>query len=705
MASPFAKSLLAAVAAIVVGGTAAAQTERFREGVKFYRLGEGEQALAAFREVLRDDPSNAEAMDLYRSISQDEWFMLLAEQGEIGKIAQSIMERARLERRERSRDETAIESLVATATAVDSEYAARRDAILKLMIEHGEFAVPTLARRLGDPDDGDGQVFAVMALVQMGPSVVLPLIELLDSSNATLRLNAAAALSQIGDRRAAPAMARLAQNDEQENVRNVAQGFLRRHGITGRPLDLYLRQARGYLQGGVGVGDFSGVVWSLENDRLVATDVPALVYPVELAKAAATDAVMTDPASSEARSVYAQANLAEANLIETSIREGDESVAELAETVPLFQLAALATGPAVLRAALEEGLQKGLPSVSVGAIGALARVEERGQLASSSLVAALDSTDKRVRYAAAVALVEASRGVDVPATEKVVDALAQAVTEEAVKHIHVIANSNDARAAVSAVSSDRGVLCESSGDARAGMLGLLRNPDVDVVVIQEILPNGLPEDVIGNIRKDPRMADAKIVVLAAKDEEAARERFGETVDGVVLGPLTGDSLRQAIDAALEGVPVEPRNARAEYFAAEASAALQTMAAGKAPIGGALGSLAAQLDRGDAVAVPAARALGLSGTEQQLDALLMAVNGAGSTELKVAAADAMGMILGRAQGCPQPIADGLAAVLASDAEVAVRTAAAAAFGKARIEDARKARVLQSLRKIGGATTSM
>jgi len=699
MASSFAKSLLAPVTALVIAGGAIAQSN-FQEGVKHLRLGENDQALAAFKSVLRDDPSHGEALQLYRSISQDEWFLLLSQQDEIGKIAQSIMNRAKLESRERSRDESTIEALVATATAAGSGYEERRNAILELMHNHGEFAVPALAERLGDPDDDDGQIHAIAALVQMGPSVVLPLIELCDSSNTTLRLNAAAALSHIGDMRAAAVMARLGQQEQQENIRRVADAFLNSRRVTVSPVSLYLARARGYLRSGIGVGSFSDVVWSLEGDELVATDVPALVYATELAKACANDAVLTSPASSEARSVLAQANLAEANLIESSIAQGDDEAAGLADAVAEYKMAALATGPDVLRSALDEGLRAGLPSVSVGAIEALAMVEDRDGLAQSSLVRALDSSDKRVSYAAAMALVEASDGVNVPAAGKVVAALGQAVTEESVRLIQVIGGTPDCAQAAAEASFTRGAHPKVASTAAAGMLSILNSPNVDVVVINEILEDGLAENIIGNIRKDPRMTNVRVIIVAAQsDTSSAEERFDGKADSVIAGPLTGDNLLTAVDAALEDVPVEPRNTRAERYAAGASEALRAMAAGKTVIGGAVTQLAAQLDRGDSVAVPAAEALGLSGSPAQLDALLAALGGSGSDGLKVAAANAMGMILGRMADCPPQIAEGLAAAIASDAAVSVRLAVAGALGKARIDAGSKARLLDSLKQIG------
>jgi hypothetical protein len=231
-----------------------------------------------------------------------------------------------------------------------------------------------------------------------------------------------------------------------------------------------------------------------------------------------------------------------------------------------------------------------------------------------------------------------------------------------------------------------------------GMRRLLDEP-ADVVVINEILADDrLPEDIIGTMKRDTRMTNSKVVIVA-KDVEKAKARFGETIQGVVAAPLTGANLLEAVNKALEGVAVEPQNARAENYAKGASESLLVLAMGKSAIGGALGSLAGQLNRGDAVAVPAAKALGLSGNQGQLQALLAALAGGGSVDLKVAAANSLGQILGRADACPAAISEGLMGVLNSDADVKIRIAAAAALGKAKLDDASKAKLLDSMKKIG------
>ena len=700
MASSLAKTLLASVVAAIVAGSAMAQ-DPFQDGVKLLRLGKKDEALVAFQGILKSDPSNAEAMRLYSSIGQDEWYMLLSEQGEIQKIAASILERAKLERKQQSRDASAIDALVEIVCAKDGSYSDRRDAVIKLVADHGEFAVPAFVARMANADDESGQIQAIAALVQVGPRAVMPLIEALKSTSGLLRLNAAATLTHINDERSVPAMARLAQVDDQENVKAVARRFLEGRKEKGKAVTLLLAQSRAYLKSGVMPGAYSDVVWSLKNDKLEATVVPALIYAAELSKSAANDAVQVDPGSEDARSVLAQANLAEANLIETSIAQGDATAKALEPMAAEFKMAALATGPAILRKALEDGVKSGMPNVAVAAIDALAMVEERGELATSTtLKSALDSDDKRIRYAAAVALAKASGGVNVPDSDKVVNVLAAAVIEESVRMIQLIGAGGDFTTASKEAAAQRGSSVWSDANATSGMRQLLENPNVDIVVINEILDGGLPEDIIGNIKKDPRMASAKIVIVA-KDTEKAQARFGETIHGVIKAPLTKETLNEAINTALAGVAAEPQNVRAESYAKSASESLLTLAAGKSNIKNALVSLAGQLNRGDSIAVPAAKALGLSGGEPQLDALLMALTGSGSVDLKVAAAGALGQILGRAKTCPKPVAEGLMAALNSDADVKVRSAAAAALGKAKVDPAEKAKLLDSMKKIGVA----
>ena len=704
MARSFSHSLLAAAVAVVVaGGSVIAQDSPLQEAVTLLRLSKKDEALAKLREILAADPSNTDALQMYRSISQDEWYLLMThrdEQGQpsdIQKIAQSILDRAKVENKERSRDDEAIRALVATATAGDSDYGTRQSAINKLINDHGEFAVPALVEKLGGVDDVEGQIQAIATLAQIGSAAVLPLIEALGSSNDLTVQNAAAALYHIGDPRAVPMMVHLA-SDDRAAVSDIARKFVEKHKASGNAVDLLLAQSNRYLRGDVASHAYSAVVWKLDNDRLVAHDVPARLYPSELAKSVAATAVRLAPSSVETRSALAQANLAQANLIESAVAQGDEDLKALEPIAGELKIAALATGLDAVRNALEAGVREGLAPVAIEAIQVLSAAESVDSLDQSTLLTALNSGDKRVRYAAANALVAASSGAAVPQAEQVVAVLAEAVTEESVRTIQVIAP-QDTRSAVEATSNVRGWMIDASDNALAGMRDLLVTPNVDVVVINEILPDRLPEDVIGNIKRDSRMANTKIVIIA-KDVEAAKARFGEEV-GVVQAPLTGESLVSAVNTALEGV-ASSANERAESYAATASQSLLSIASSKGEIAPAVGNLAQQLNRADSVAVPAAKALGFAGGAAELDALVGLLAGEGSVDLKKAAAEASGQILARLGQCPEHVATALGAALDGATDASLRLSIAMALSKAKLPADKQAELLKKLNRVATST---
>ena len=702
MARSFSQFLLAVAVAVVVGGSAQAQDTPLKEAVTMLRLGKTDEGVAKLKEILASDPSNTQALELYRSVSQDEWYMLMTTQGEAQKIAQSLLERARADMKRHSRDEAAIAGLVATATDKSADHGARRSAISKLIQEHGEFAVPALVEKLGNADDVDGQIHAMSALVDLRSVAVLPLIAALQSSNEQLVVNAASTLRHINDDRALPIMAHLA-SDDRLPIREIAGRYIARKNVkAGDAMTLLLGQSLNYLKGIVPQGAYSEVVWTWNGEKLVPVDVPAPLYPSELAKGVAAQAVAIAPSNVAARAMLAEANLAQANLIEVSIQKGDEAMKALEPMASEFKVAALATGTDALRAALEGGLREDLAPVALGAIGALQMVETRETVGQSPLLAAIDSTDKRVRYAAADAIVKATGGLDVPMADRVAAVLGEAVTEQAVRVVQVVAPEAMSKGAVAAAGNVRGLAVDATSTAKGGVRKMLINPNVDVLVINESLPDGMSEDVIGIVRKDPRLANVKIVVVC-KDEEKARAAFGENVTYLV-GSLTGESLVSEVNKALAGV-ADADGSRAEAFAATASASLATLAAnGKGATTAVLGNLAAQLDRGDAVSVPAAKALGYDGGAAELGALAAALGGSGSVELKKVVAESIGNICRRLGNCPDEAAMALIGALEANQDVGLRTAIGVALSRVSLAPKKHAELLQKLQRVAAGAAS-
>ncbi len=698
MARVFAKSLTGIAAALVTTTLASAQNDAFAEGVKAYRLGELEQAKQKFEEVLAADPSHEDAFDLYRKTDAAVWQALLLEQdGGINQFARHMLELAKVGRSERSRDADAIAALVEQATDEAADFQTRYQAVLKLRGDHAEFAVPALARVLGDADADKGQIAAQAALVEIGRDATPALIELLRSDNDLLRRNVVAVLGNIKDERAVPALQHVAATDSSDVIRETAATVVDRMGASGNALSSFLRQAEGYLSdSGVRDDDRSPVTWSFGDGELAAHDVPAVLYNFELAKKAAHDALAIAPDSEEAQTLLARAYLGQAAAIRESLASNpdDEALAGFGGQVAGLVNTAAATGVDVVRRAVNDSIAGGMGPVAVAGIELLGQMESRDDLDGSPLVAAVSSPNKEVSYAAALALAKVG-GAGVPAAGNVVDKLAQAVGEKAVLNIRVIDSNPVTQSAVMEASLPRGTRVDVADSAVAAMNEMYRFPNVDVVVLSENTSDALPEAIIGLIRKHNDMAKAKILVIA-EDVDAATERFGDRIDGAIQGPVSADSVRDAVNSALEGVELDATQQRAARAAVAASTALQSLARDKVDISGALVSLAQQLTREDAVAVPAAQAIGHGGGVEDATALLAAIRGEGSDDLKVACAEAIGNILGRTPAAPQDLFGALVEVATGDAEAGLRAATVRALGKAKVDAQSKAKLIEALR---------
>ena len=604
------KSLLGLAAACLLHSGLSAQDDDpkalFNDAFRALMTGDKDTALTKLQGVLKLDPTHEAAFKLWMATDKDKWTEMLLQRGDIGKIAKHLLSRAQKGRTELSRDGDAIAALVEKAMSKD--FGPRAEAINEISAKHGEFAVPALIAKLADHDNPDGQVYALMAIQRIGRAATLPLIEAAASSNATLRRNIAAAFNMSKDHRSIPCLAGLLK-DGNEGVVTVARTALEGMGAdTTDSVALYLRQSRNYL---VGIGtqgtDISDVVWSFQDEKLAAKDVHASVYPFELAKQSAEKALSMDPSSAEATTLIARAYLGQVAAIDAG------NIEDLKDVRANLLMVAMTTGPKVLGTALSESIKAKQPFVAVAAIEALGRTEDKDSLGNSPLVGALESDNSMVRYAAALALTRASRASNVPAAGKVVEVLAQAVAEKNVSRVASVGFANPTQ--VKAVGSDRiGVVFEANFDTvdqvTEALITSTINPDV--LVVNSQLPDGIPADVMGIIKRWDRLSHIKVIV-AAEDTDKAEELYGPRGAKIVPASFKGTDLRASVESSLKDVDAAPRKVRAQQFAIGASNALHTLAANRVDVSSAIESLRGQLTREDKVAIPAAEALGEADT--------------------------------------------------------------------------------------------
>ncbi len=689
----FSGRLVAAVAALACAPTLiSAQSdlrETFDRGIELLRDGDREGALAQFQRVLAEDPGHEAAYQLWKETDHRAWLDLLTERGEFELIGKRLMDLARLGREDKSDDSAEISALVQEVFGGD--VVARRRAVIALGSRHGEFAVPRFLGALADESSGDKRVLAIHALTEMGPTVVLPLVQALRSDDAFLRTQVAFTLGHIGDRRSAPVLAWHAGGDPNSGVASACADAIARMGASSDALAGFLALGDAYRSGdpsALAPGLRSRVVWSWDG-KLKKRAVPSGLYADELAKGAYYDALAIDPSSVPALAGIAAASASQIGVLEARARGGAD-VSDLLDQARAGLLAVSAAGTEAVDSALQHALDLG---DQVGA-AALARV--LGDIAGGPTrgLERAREAGGAVRAEAALALAHTALRGGGGAGAPVIDALATAASREIFRVAGIIDADVQRTSVVRGELEGRGVLVRSWDKGAVALASMRRAPGFDVLIVGESLPDLTVHQVIGEIQGDDRISKTPLL-MSATDGDTADELYGNRVAGIIT---TSDL--SALDAALSGELTGERAAAAE-LAARAAHALARLSALRVDLIPVQGLLIGALDREDRIAMPIAHALGRAGDQNAVTGLVgIVADDARSTEVRVAAADALAGIFTRQPGSGLAVADTLAGVATGDGEHAVRFAATRALGQLDLDPSWRAGLMNDVRSALG-----
>ncbi len=712
MVHGFGRSLFALSAAALFGVSsvhAQDAQDSFKEGVRLLRLGKEDAALKKFQAALAADPSNEEAYALWKDLDYTVWAQMMAKKGDFAKIARHFLSLATVERKARSADPDRIKPLV--EKALSDDYEVRRDALVKLATEHGEFAVPYFVDALADSDNQSRQVFAVTALEQLGRPATLPTLALLKSDNRTLRLNATAALLYLKDERALPALKLLSEQDKDAGVREVATKAVAKIGGNRVPssLALFLDHSHRYLKGDpilLQDGDVSPVLWKWTGGALKSRPVPHQLFGLELSKEAAYGALDVDPANFDGMVALTRAYIAEKTVAENTLARNpdDEGLKAAKASIEEMGINVLASGTKVMRTAAQADIQEGMIPSAVVALRSLSTLEDPKHLDGSPLLSALKSSDKRLRYAAALTLSGMKDATMAPdLKDLVVSTLSQAVLEQAVRVVKVIdPNPENRKVAMEASSKAGGVFVEGTASAKEALADLSIFPNVDVLVVNEKLDTLTPFDVINYVNNTNTLSGIKII-LVTNDVAKARETYGDKVQAYIKGPLTGEALKNRVNEVLKGLPLDENRARASAYAVSAAKALADLDSDNYNLSTATKQLLAAAKRDPKVAIPALKALGKAAGKAAIPELVkILVDRKAETGVCAAAATALGQTMERAQSAPKNAIQGLITI-ATDRSLdsKVRAAAVAALGRAPLVPGERTKLLRALRVDPGA----
>jgi len=437
----------------------------------------------------------------------------------------------------------------------------------------------------------------------------------------------------------------------------------------------------------------SRVVWKWREGGLTKSPVYSGLYNLELAEEMCFQALSCEPGNARALALLAFSYAAQKAEVDAVI----QSLGDDADTMPEELMSAAVNMPSVPRlvtlagpACLNEALDFALSGDnSLEAITLISIMSDAGVF-GASMERALDSADKLVRYNAALALAKSG-----DCSEKVVSTLVAALKESAIRQVLVI---DDKSASMNALLTDLNEAGYFAVGADSGALGLMRAkslPVKDLVVVRTWLKD-LTVDKIVYEMAEGNTSDVPIMILADADQlDSIKEIWEGKVAGFISSPVNANVFLPAVEAAVGDV-LNPERELALAMSVNVAGALNAMDANL--LTAHMDALVGALDKPDAVKVPVLGVISRIGDVSALGGVTAIFGDENaSTEVRVAAANALGAIFENMDEAPEAdVLDLLASAIGSD-EVSLSTAAGAAIGKANaLAEGFKEEVLGSYR---------
>lgn len=643
-----------------------------QEAVRHYENNDLDKAVAKFNQFLLSNPSDVEALKMREMAGKDAMIQMLMQGGEISRIARAILLYAEKAPIRKETDAQTIKKYVEMA-ATGNLYQ-RHEAIALIESQVGELAIPEMLPYITKKDSP--QINIILAVKRMGATAVVPLLEALNTTDSYLKQQVAMLLGHLGDPRALPDLKRIVENaKEKDEVKRYAelsiQSIAKKPSIALSPSkELYYQKALAYYKDEPTykpVLAFNYLYWRWQNEKLVYREVPAFAYSKIMAEHACYNALAIDSSISKTWALLARvynALYTEIATVENASKQkglelSEEELAKFMKEKPYAekgrQLVA-AAGLNVLYEALQAALQENHPEVTVKIIediGATARGKEE---IPAALFTALRSTDKRISYAAAEALVKINPARPFRESSQVIQVLQEALGEWDTRSVLVIDDNDSVRNTMVEFVRRMKMIALSAANGLEGLQRAKSFPPKDLIVVNIDLKDIATAYLVNSLREDFYTRDTPVLLLCPADKQEGALQTYQPVPqfkgliAVATGnaPLNEANVQSAIKKALESSK-ESKN-KTQEVALKAVQALASIADNNKVF-----SLAAARDAladllhspYDFLRLPAIVALGNLGDRKVLPALMELLHNKDiSLDIRLFAAKSMGQIFNK-----------------------------------------------------------
>lgn len=499
--------------------------------VDLARIDLAKKYLDQFNATSPDDVMLMKMRDMHGTAS----FVKLSRIKELQPVSTQLLEQLNAASRKQSEDPAFVDGLIARLSQGPTQ---RELAIIELR-NAGPKAVPQIIRQMSRPEMLNKQDDLVLALIRMGRQVVPPLLGALDSPQERIRAAVISVLTALDAREAIPHLwfpafsesqplgVRIAANQAltklvgggTENIERVssvaASSELRR-------LSKLLYENPGMLPQDEGGGV---TIWGWDDkEQTVAphgynSTIGGLLMSARFAK----QALELFPERPETQRQYLASLLA----LEVLQRGWDKP----RDPVPGSAIyLAVTAGEETVASVLAEALAVDQPATGVAALEVLGQIGTREQLLGqkglkSPVLAALNSPDQRVQFAAAVTVLRMEPRPGLSSASRVVSILSRALTDPG-KPVAIVIDADTNRGSQAAgYLNNLGLEALSATTGREGFERAATTAGVQVVMVHANCIRWDLTQTLANLRADSRTAALPIVIYGSETVRSSLTRL------------------------------------------------------------------------------------------------------------------------------------------------------------------------------------
>ncbi len=470
-------------------------------------------------------PDDAMLMKL-RDVHGTAEFLKMARIKDLQPLSAQIMERLNLASRKQSEDPTFVDALIARL----GQDPTQRELAISELRNAGPRAVPQIIRQMSRQEMAGRQDELVLALIRMGRQVVPPLLGALNSPQERIRAAVINILATLEAREAIPYLWFPAFSEEQPLGVRVAANQALAKLITGsaervdrlssvaasnelRRLSRMLFENPELLPQEEN-GEVTIWGWDETEQTIAARNYTPPIAAMLLSSRFASQSLALSPEQAEPQRQYLASLLA----LEI-LQNGWDKPREALPGTAMYL--AVTAGEETVASVLSDALAMDQPASAVAALEVLGQIGTREQLLGqkglkSPVIAALNSPDPRVQFAAAVAILRMEPRTGFPGASRVVSVLSRALTDPGKPRAVVIDADSTRGSQAAGYLGGLGYEPIVATTGRDGFERAATSAGVEVILVHANCIRWDLTQTLANFRADSRTAALPIVVYGAE---------------------------------------------------------------------------------------------------------------------------------------------------------------------------------------------